>query len=59
MAGYYAAAMNFTLPDEKEIRKAFAEAEEAVVMDFPANTIAQRQWLKSIFSQIDAAHELI
>lgn len=30
-----------------------------VVMDFPANTIAQREWFRSIFSEIDASHELI
>lgn len=30
-----------------------------VVMDFPANTINQRQWFRSIFSEIDAPHCLI
>jgi len=30
-----------------------------VVMDFPANTISQREWLKSIFSEIEAPHELV
>jgi predicted kinase len=30
-----------------------------VVMDFPANTIPQREWFKSIFSEIQAPHELI
>ena len=30
-----------------------------VVMDFPANTISQREWFKSIFSEIQAPHELI
>ena len=30
-----------------------------VVMDFPANTVFQREWFKSIFSEIDASHELI
>ena len=30
-----------------------------VVMDFPANTTSQREWFKSIFSEIDAPHELI
>ena len=30
-----------------------------MVMDFPANTILQREWFKSIFSEIQAAHELI
>ena len=30
-----------------------------VVMDFPANTVSQRKWFKTIFSEIDAPHELI
>src|SRR5690606_34543834 len=30
-----------------------------VVMDFPANTIPQRDWSKSIFYEIQAPHELI
>ena len=28
-------------------------------MDYPANTVAQREWLKRIFSEIGAPHELI
>jgi len=30
-----------------------------VVMDFPANTIKQRQWFKEIFTEINAPNELI
>ena len=30
-----------------------------VVLDFPANTIAQREWIKSIYKEINAPHELI
>ncbi|WP_438971820.1 AAA family ATPase [Methylophaga sp.] len=30
-----------------------------VVMDFPANTISQREWFRSIVSEIQAEHELI
>ena len=30
-----------------------------VVMDFPANTPAQRAWLRSIYEEIGADHELI
>ncbi|HDZ08273.1 AAA family ATPase [Pseudohongiella sp.] len=30
-----------------------------VVMDFPANTIPQREWFRSIFSEVRAPHELI
>jgi adenylate kinase family enzyme len=29
-----------------------------VVMDFPANTVSQRKWFKTIFSGIKAHHEL-
>jgi len=28
-------------------------------MDFPANTVSQREWFKSIFSEIEAPHELL
>lgn len=30
-----------------------------VVLDFPANTVKQRQWLKTVFEESEAAHELI
>lgn len=30
----------------------------SVVMDFPANTLRQRQWLRGIFETANAAHEL-
>ena len=30
-----------------------------VVMDFPANTVSQRKWFKTLFSEINAPHELI
>lgn len=30
-----------------------------VVMDFPANTLSQREWCRGIFSEIEAPHELI
>ena len=30
-----------------------------VVMDFPANTLAQREWFREIFSEIQAGHRLI
>lgn len=30
-----------------------------VVMDFPANTVIQRNWFRSIFSEIGAGHKLI
>lgn len=30
-----------------------------VVLDFPANTVSQRQWFKMLYSEINAPHELI
>ncbi len=30
-----------------------------VVMDFPANTVSQRDWFKTLVSEIDAPHEMI
>lgn len=30
-----------------------------VIMDFPANTISQREWFKGIFTEVDAPHSLI
>ena len=29
-----------------------------VVMDFPANTVQQRQWFRDIYSEINAPHQL-
>ncbi len=28
-------------------------------MDFPANTISQREWFKSIFSEVEPPHQLM
>lgn len=30
-----------------------------VVLDFPANTIGQRDWFRSLYSEIEAPHEMI
>jgi adenylate kinase family enzyme len=30
-----------------------------VVMDFPANTVSQRKWFKTLYTEINALHELI
>ena len=30
----------------------------SVVMDFPANTLEQRQWLRSLFEQVGVSHEM-
>ena len=31
---------------------------QSIVMDFPANTLSQRKWLRGIFEAANAAHEL-
>lgn len=46
-------------PLVKSLVQNMLNAGAVVVMDFPANTTSQREWFKSIFSQIDAPHELI
>lgn len=46
-------------PQIKKLVQSVLVSGADVVMDFPANTIAQREWLKSIFSEIDAPHNLI
>jgi len=46
-------------PQMKKLAQSILAAGTNVVMDFPANTISQREWFKSIFSEIQAPHELI
>lgn len=46
-------------PQMKTLVQAILSAGTDVVMDFPANTAAQREWFKSIFTQIQAPHSLI
>jgi len=46
-------------PRMKQLVQSILLAGTDVVMDFPANTISQRAWFKSIFSEIQAPHELI
>lgn len=46
-------------PQIKKLTQSILAAGTNVVMDFPANTISQREWFKSIFSEIQAPHELI
>ena len=46
-------------PQMKKLVQSILASGTNVVMDFPANTIPQREWLKDIFSEIQAPHELI
>lgn len=46
-------------PLVKSLAQSILKSGSNVVMDFPGNTVAQRAWLKSIFSEIGADHELV
>lgn len=46
-------------PQMKKLAQSILVSGSNVVMDFPANTIQQRKWFASIFSEIQAPHELI
>ena len=46
-------------PQMKKLVQSILTTGTDVVMDFPANTIPQREWFRSIFSEIQAPHELI
>lgn len=46
-------------PQMKQLVQSILIAGTDVVMDYPANTISQREWFRSIFSEIQALHDLI
>ena len=46
-------------PPMKNLVQSMLTAGINVVMDYPANTIQQRSWFRSIFSEIHASHKLI
>ena len=46
-------------PQMKKLVQAILMAGTDVVMDFPANTITQREWFRGVFSEIQAPHQLI
>lgn len=46
-------------PQIKKLVQSILVSGANVVMDFPANTIQQREWFKAIFSEIQAPHELV
>ena len=46
-------------PQMKKLAQSILAAGTDVVMDFPANTVPQREWFRSIFSEIQAPHNLI
>ncbi|CAB9503375.1 cell division protein ZipA [Seminavis robusta] len=46
-------------PPMKKLVQSILDAGTDVVMDYPANTIAQRKWFQGIFSEVSAAHDLM
>ncbi|MBM9616751.1 ATP-binding protein [Desulfobulbus rhabdoformis] len=46
-------------PQIKKLVQSILSSGTNVVMDFPANTISQRDWFRSIFSEIEAPHSLV
>lgn len=46
-------------PQIKQLVQSILVTGTDVVMDFPANTVAQRAWFKTIFTEVEAMHNLI
>ncbi len=46
-------------PQMKKLVQSILAAGTDVVMDFPANTIQQREWFRTLFSEVQAPHNLI
>jgi len=55
----YVEYSNRLKPQIKKLVQAILVSGTDVVMDFPANTTSQRDWFRSIFSEIEASHELV
>jgi len=55
----YITYSNQLKPQIKKLVQAMLVAGTDVVMDFPANTTAQREWFREIFSEIQAPHDLV
>lgn len=50
---------NLLKPQIKKLVQSMLSSGTNVVMDFPANTLSQRDWFRSIFSEIEAPHNLV
>lgn len=55
----YITCSNRLKPQIKKLVQSLLKTGLNVVMDFPANTRKQRDWLKSIYTEIEASHQLI
>ena len=58
LADYIAYAARLK-PPIKQVVQSILSAGTPVVMDFPANTLSQREWFRGIFSEIGALHDLV
>jgi len=50
---------NLLKPQIEKLVQAILLTGVDVVMDFPANTLAQRAWFKQVYSQVGAPHSLL
>lgn len=50
---------NLLKPQIKKLVQSILLTGTNVVLDFPANTISQKNWFRDIFSEIDAPHNLV
>jgi predicted kinase len=55
----YVKYANRLKPQMKNLVQSIIRTGTNVVMDFPANTVSQRNWFRQIYSEIDAPHQLI
>lgn len=55
----YTEYSNLLKPPIKKLVQAILTSGTNVVMDFPANTILQRDWFRRIFSEVGAPHNLV
>ncbi|MEM9102184.1 MAG: ATP-binding protein [Pseudomonadota bacterium] len=55
----YVKYSNQLKPPIKKLVQSILTCSTNVVMDFPANTVLQRQWFHGIFSEIRASHRLV
>lgn len=46
-------------PQIKKLVQSILSTGTDVVMDFPANTVLQREWFRKIFAEVEAPHNLI
>ncbi|MFT2090452.1 AAA family ATPase [Paraglaciecola sp. 2405UD69-4] len=55
----YIRRSNLIKPQMKKLAQDILLTGTNLVLDYPANTVTQRVWLKSIFHEIGAPHELL